>query len=325
MPTADATRSKQEQKSGQRQDAVQPASPSAELQQSELMFIQRWVASAAASSGGAGAPVAPGPPGGAASPTERHIDGLQRFAGNAAVAVALQRDPEPATAADEPSHAAADQVQAVLDQIAPIITRARETPDAEVIASTTAPDSATGMLEQAVSRLWRHRRIPFLGAVRRAAANDPRGAHFVQSGPAGGDERYGQRWSLNFLAANYRNLPDLPEIRALLRRGSPYRESQEAEFSRVIPLEDPTGAQMRDALVSTVTDLSLSLRPGEIGQLLVTYSGHGRGGILCGDFAGDVADAVDTLHHGDAAVGEGAAVVAQIHSVLAPEPAEQGA
>jgi hypothetical protein len=39
---------------------------------------------------------------------------------------------------------------------------------------------------------------------------------------------------------------------------------------------------MRDALVTTVTDLSLSLRPGEIGQLLVTYSGHGRGGILCG-------------------------------------------
>jgi hypothetical protein len=68
------------------------------------------------------------------------------------------------------------------------------------------------------------------------------------------------------------------------------------------PAEQQVGEQVGAALLVGAWILRTQAA-GEAGEHAVD-----SGGISGGDFAGDIADAVDALHHGDSAVGEGAAV-----------------
>jgi len=252
----------------------------------DMLFVQRWLAAAAA-----GATPPDNSPNGRMPPSlsDAQLVRLQRSAGNLAVArelelglqtgPSLQRQPNaPRPAAAPPS----DSVSALLDEIAPVVGRLRQPPGVEVITGTSQAEYSRGELEREIGRLWQRRNLPFLDAARLAARSNRGGPRAEQTTETPATEQFGQRWSLNLLAADFQQWSDLPEIGRLLRNGSPYGEALRAEFGRVIPVNNPTAARMRDVIVATVVELSLALHPGDIGQLLVTYSGHGGDGFIAG-------------------------------------------
>jgi hypothetical protein len=216
----------------------------------------------------------------------RRLAILQRAHGNHYFRSLLQRDvlfrqePEPPEISDEESAALDAELEALLDQI-----RGQEPPPFEAITSTTAGEYSRGELEHEIGRLWRRQRMSFTAAARRVATQGSRGGRgprAAESQQIDPESPYALRWSVNLFAYDYQKWGDLPEIRELFRRGAPFRRSLEADFSRVIPVMNPTGDDMRSAIYDAIFEISAATPEGQLAELVVTFSGHGGNGVIFG-------------------------------------------
>lgn len=160
-------------------------------------------------------------------------------------------------------------------------------PTFEVITATTAAQLSEGELEQEVGRLWERQRLSFTDAARQAAETDS-SRNFgpaipTQSASFEPDQSYAKRWMLGFYAHDYeRKGGDIPSVKKLLRRGSPFQQSAQADFDQVFPVENPTGAQISTEINQSARHLRRGLESREIGELVVFFSGHGGGGSISG-------------------------------------------
>lgn len=204
----------------------------------------------------------------------------------------VQRD-EPETGSPEPESTDSEVVDAELEAIlAEVLGVTPVVPAFEAITSTTAGEYSRGELESEIQRLWRRERMSFTDAARRAAREDTigsRGPRATQSAETQPDTPYGQRWVMNLFAADYQTWSDLPEIMALLRRGSPFQRAiAEESFDQTIAVTNPTASVIETRLYDTIHNLWLSLDEGQIGELVVSFSGHGGNGTINGVDGGDV-------------------------------------
>jgi len=158
-------------------------------------------------------------------------------------------------------------------------------PAFEAITSTTAGEYSRGELESEIQRLWQREHMSFTQAARHAASENTigqRGPQATQSAHIEPEVPYSQRWSVNLFAYDYRTGADLPEINNLTRRGSPFQRSLAAEFDRVIPVRNPTGREIYSEIFNGIHNLWLALDEGQIGEIVVTFSGHGGNGFISG-------------------------------------------
>lgn len=72
------------------------------------------------------------------------------------------------------------------------------------------------------------------------------------------------------------------DILRLTRKGSPFLKSQAAESNRVLNVKNPTAEVMRTQISEAIFDLHGTLEAGEIGELVVYFSGHGSSGNMSG-------------------------------------------
>jgi hypothetical protein len=204
---------------------------------------------------------------------------LQRSQGNGRTAQLLRQEAHGSGAA----HAQDEELDRLLDRIG-LASRAPAVPTFEAITSTTTAEFSAGELEQQVQRLWHRHRLSFTEAARRIAADDnrrgPRATSSAHLRPAHGD--YAVRWAVDLAAYDYRRWGDLPEIARLLRRGSPFQRALDAEADHVVPVPNPTAAQIRSQIFDATMGLWQRLGSGEIGELVVMFSGHGGGGGISG-------------------------------------------
>ena len=233
--------------------------------------------------------------GSAASPidpnslTPQAILQLQRTVGNQAVQQLLQRDDTIAESdAEAEASAEPDVLDEELDRIleeAGFSADAPQAPTFEAITSTTAGEFSRGELESEIQRLWRREHLTFTEAARTAAQENTigdRGPRAAQSPDMPAAVPYGQRWSVNLFAADYQQWSDLPDIARLMRQGSPFNRALAEEFDNVIPVRNPTTSQMGDAIFNAILGLSAAMNEGELGELIVTFSGHGGNGAISG-------------------------------------------
>jgi hypothetical protein len=225
----------------------------------------------------------------------KNISLLQRTIGNRAIQqlvqearsapdAQLQRDTE--TEDPERTQTETDSLDAELDALLDqIFGQAPEIPAFEAITSTTAGEYSRGELESEIERLWRRERISFTQAARQTAQNNTprrRGPRATQSAELQPSVPYAKRWAVNLFAADYQGRSDLPDVSDLMRRGSPFQRSLAAEFTRVIPVRNPTASEMQSQIFDAIHDLWLSLEENQIGELVITFSGHGGNGSISG-------------------------------------------
>lgn len=179
-----------------------------------------------------------------------------------------------------------DELDAELDTLLEqIFGKTPKVPAFEAITSTTAGEYSAGELEAEIQRLWRRRRMTFTHAARHAAqanTSGRRGPRATQSPQLQPSTPYALRWAVNLFAADYQGRSDLPDVSALTRRGSPFQQSLAAEFNRVIAVRNPTAGEIRSQIFNATHDLWLALGEGQIGELVITFSGHGGNGSISG-------------------------------------------
>lgn len=179
-----------------------------------------------------------------------------------------------------------DEVDAWVEEIASgeLPSPAPATPAWEAVTATTAGEYSRGELEQRIMRAWRRERMSFTEAARRAAEQDRRGRPRATRSTEAGDAEYAARWAVTLMAADYEPGAgtDLSDVARLLRRGSPFQRSLRGSFDRVVPVENPTGGQIVQSIDDAVFAMNESLPAGELGQLVVTFSGHGANGRVVG-------------------------------------------
>lgn len=175
----------------------------------------------------------------------------------------------------------------ILDEL-----RGPDVPSYEVIGATTGAENSAGELTAAVNRLWRRNReepVPLLDLYRQVARENTAGrrAPLPVESPASEEVTFAQRWALVWAAADYRLWGDMPEIAALLRRGSTFQRALRGEFDHIENVRDPNDETMRDTFFDAVLALSHAVPYGEVGQLVVNFQGHGGGGAIYGVNEGD--------------------------------------
>jgi len=85
------------------------------------------------------------------------------------------------------------------------------------------------------------------------------------------------RYALVLANSDYRTEDDLPEIRTQTRPGGGLRRALERDYGResVRVESDRTADQMRAAIQSAIDTVAGRLAPGQRGQLMVNFQGHG--------------------------------------------------
>jgi hypothetical protein len=252
------------------------------------------------------------PRGSRQSVREDAVQQLQRQAGNAAVAALLTRrvqrqeagDTEASVELPAPPRLPPDIV-ALLDRIA----APSGVGGVQALTATTGAQLSAGEFTHRALDLWRRDHLALDDAYRRSAAETLGGTRPTQ----GGDERPARasaHWELLLAAWNYRNAqyrarrarsdiepfllenPDdrpgrrppgnLPDIREMLRRGSPYRRAVAASYDHNEIVENPTASAMSAAILGMAERLAQSLPQGGTGRLTVNFQGHGGGGAITG-------------------------------------------
>lgn len=177
-----------------------------------------------------------------------------------------------------------DELDAELDQLLEeLFPDLPEVPTFEAITSTTTAQFSRGELETEIARLWQREKLDFTAAARAAAQRDThRGPRATQSLQAPAETEYGRTWAVTLFAADYERNGDIPEINRLMRRGSPFQQALRADVDHVIAVENPSADEMRDAVQSAVIELWEALPESTIGELVVTFSGHGGAGSIEG-------------------------------------------
>ncbi|NJD29289.1 MAG: hypothetical protein FIA92_13460 [Chloroflexi bacterium] len=232
---------------------------------------------------------------------------LQRAAGNRAVADLLQAGPvqrQPAvpatdgdgatagtTSGDVATDAALASIESArtLDELLARIDAMMPSPERvapfEALTSTTTAEYSRGELEQDVMRLWRREQLDFTSAALRSvdAPATARGRAIGTRGPRfQPDREYALRRTVNLFAADYRRGADLPDVARIARRGSPFRRALRGEFERETSVLNPPAAQITSSVRGAIIDMWSELDPGTVGEIVVTFSGHGGGGWISG-------------------------------------------
>lgn len=219
---------------------------------------------------------------------------LQRMVGNRAVQELVQRDLEDEDDTDT------DLPRGILgmrewDDFEQRLRYLEATPAFEVIAGATGAETSDGRLEQRAEYLWRREHIRFTEGARQLAGQRPLqdDAHPTQSPHQAPGQTYSHRTGLSFLAYDYppvindrffrRNSDDLSDIRGMMRQGSTFRRAFEAEFEQPPQIvENPAAQTIEDRIRGTVEQMRSSMPDGQIGELVVHFSGHGSNGGMIG-------------------------------------------
>ena len=227
-----------------------------------------------------------------------------------AVTDTVHRQPEDrssaASEATEPPAADAD-LDAELDRLLVSLKAQPDPPPMEVIASTPVGRTSLGELTNAATLLWKRKRIPFSAALRKVAAQNlaGRGAPRPSHSPSGGDVAYARKAAIILAPFKYARSSDLSGYAHLVAKGSPFRKAVSAEYEPVTIVRDPTAAEMDAAIAAGITDLGKLLKPGQLGELMVNFQGHGSGGQLTGTDEKDLTPADLAAH----------AAVARLHGI----------
>lgn len=217
---------------------------------------------------------------------------LQRILGNQTVQrLLVNRDQDQAPAADTdppgPAHRSYSD-----DELAEIFGEfmAEETPEVptyEVIAGSTGAETSRGEVETRAEDLWTRRRVALTEGARQAASSPPASDQTIPTQspemPVASGQPYDLRWSISYFAWDYQSSNDLPDIRDMLRARSPFRRALDGEFSNTIEVENPTAEDIVSRTQQTLVQMMMvELDEGQIGELVVTFSGHGSNGAMVG-------------------------------------------
>jgi hypothetical protein len=172
---------------------------------------------------------------------------------------------------------------AELDAILATIPSPPQVPAFEAITSTTGGEYSKTEWEEAMQKSWQRHRFSFTQTARQVAGTEEPNRPLSTEGPrVTPTTPYAKRWTLNLIANNYRRGKPLAHIAGFLKKGSPFERSQAAESDRVINVQDPTGSAMRSNITDAIMGLFAALPEGQIGELVVYYSGHGTEGRIYG-------------------------------------------
>ncbi|MGD8856445.1 MAG: hypothetical protein PVG33_08975 [Chloroflexota bacterium] len=218
--------------------------------------------------------------------TPHNVGLMQPLIGNRAIMrlldSAIQRD-DADTEEASGSEPLNSELERYLDEIGALRDRV---PAVEAISATTAAGYSRREFSREIESLWRQQRVSFTEAARHIAQEDtlgrsgPRATQGPRQEAEGG---YGQRWSLNLLAADFESGSDLMDIADLARARSDFQQSQLGEFDRVLPVAlNPAASEMSSRIRSAVMALWDALESGQNGELVVTYVGHGNRGAIFG-------------------------------------------
>jgi len=188
------------------------------------------------------------------------------------------------TGGDQPTRESRTQsLDAELDAILAKIPSPPQVPAFEAITSTTAGEYSVTEWEEAMQRNWRRDRLTFTQTARRVAGTEEANRPVSTEGPrVTPPVPYAKRWTLNLIANNYHRGKRLQHVNNFLKKGSPFEQAQAAESDRVINVQDPTGEMMRSNIIDAIFGLFAALPEGQIGELVVYFSGHGINGVING-------------------------------------------